>query len=109
MLKYLHHFCLMIHPTESSYDDFIPKNTPLHQAILEQDGRKLELTLSTFVTPQLLTYASCKNTALLLACKVADKKALKTRSGKICDYFYHHQLTLRDFRIIGSLLRISSN
>ncbi|STY28420.1 ankyrin repeat-containing protein [Legionella wadsworthii] len=73
-LNKLGEFCRLSLPKKGSYDDVVVTNTPLHQAIIDRDPGNLKHALS-FANHQLLLATSYDNTALLLACKLADKKA----------------------------------
>ncbi|HHF7375297.1 Dot/Icm T4SS effector AnkQ/LegA10 [Legionella bozemanae] len=75
-LRKLTPFCQLSLPEKGSYDDVVSTNTPLHQAIIERNLFNLEHALS-LANSKLLLATSYDNTALLLACKLADKEAAK--------------------------------
>ncbi|WP_454780253.1 Dot/Icm T4SS effector AnkQ/LegA10 [Legionella sp. WA2022007384] len=75
-LKNLNLYCQLSLHDKASYDDEVPTNTPLHQAIIERAPFKLQQALSLSNSNFLLA-TSYENTALLLACKLADKEAAK--------------------------------
>ncbi len=146
ILAQLPTYCHIAKPSEDNYDDKIDTNTPLHQAVIEQNITNLSIALS-FANKMMLSRKSCENTALVLACKLADREAahlilaqmrqagcdvnqqdshgmtalhwanfyhfdnlitelleaeanshLNSLDGKSCDYFYHHQFTMKDFQ-----------
>jgi hypothetical protein len=57
-----------------NFDDQIDTNTALHNAILERDHAKLARALEK-ADSKFITAISCGNSPLLLACKLADRKA----------------------------------
>ncbi|QLZ67902.1 ankyrin repeat domain-containing protein [Legionella sp. PC1000] len=73
-LERLNLFCRLSLPAKGSYDDVVPTNTPLHQAIIDRNFFNLNQALD-LANPKLLLATSYDNTALLLACKLADKEA----------------------------------
>ncbi len=75
-LQKLNLYCQLSLPKEGSYDDEVPTNTPLHQAIIECNHYKLRQAL-LLANSKLLLATSYENTPLLLACKLADKDAAK--------------------------------
>lgn len=75
-LKILNLYCQLSVYDQDSYDDQVPTNTPLHLAIIERNPFKLQHALS-MANPKFLLATSYENTALLLACKLADKEAAK--------------------------------
>ncbi|HHT0594074.1 TPA: Dot/Icm T4SS effector AnkQ/LegA10 [Legionella anisa] len=75
-IEILNPFCQLSLPEKGSYDDVVPTNTPLHQAIIERNLCNLKHALN-LTNSKLLLATSYDNTALLLACKLADKEAAK--------------------------------
>ncbi|HIC7359029.1 TPA: Dot/Icm T4SS effector AnkQ/LegA10 [Legionella pneumophila] len=113
-------FCEMSLSSKESYDDQVPTNTPLHLAVIEGNKANLERTL-TFANRNLLIKCSYENTALLLACKLADKEAARLILAKMqelgCDVnqrdhhgmtalhwanFYHFDELIRELEIAGA-------
>ncbi|HAT1771770.1 TPA: ankyrin repeat domain-containing protein [Legionella pneumophila] len=113
-------FCAMSLPSKENYDDEIPTNTPLHLAVIEGNNTNLERAL-TFANRNLLITCSYENTALLLACKLADKEAARLILAKMqelgCDVnqrdhhgmtalhwanFYHFDELIRELEIAGA-------
>ncbi|HFT6647593.1 Dot/Icm T4SS effector AnkQ/LegA10 [Legionella pneumophila serogroup 1] len=113
-------FCAMSLPCKESYDDQVPTNTPLHLAVIESDKGNLERTLA-FANRNLLIKCSYENTALLLACKLADKESARLILAKMqelgCDVnqrdhhgmtalhwanFYHFDELIRELEIAGA-------
>ncbi|AMP91114.1 hypothetical protein AXF37_00185 [Legionella pneumophila subsp. pascullei] len=113
-------FCEMSLPSKVSYDDQVPTNTPLHLAVIEANKANLERTL-TFANRNLLITCSYDNTALLLACKLADKESARLILAKMqelgCDVnqrdhhgmtalhwanFYHFDELIRELEIAGA-------
>lgn len=76
LLEQLPLYCQMAQSPESSYDDKVLTNTPLHQSIIDRNIKNLSIALS-YANSNLLLSKSFENTALLLACKLADKKAAR--------------------------------
>lgn len=76
LLDQLPLYCQMAQSPESSYDDKVLTNTPLHQSIIDRNIKNLSITLS-YANSTLLLSKSYENTALLLACKLADEKAAR--------------------------------
>ncbi|HDO8002938.1 TPA: ankyrin repeat domain-containing protein [Legionella pneumophila] len=91
-------FCNMSIPSKVSYDEPVSTNTPLHLAVIEGNQEHLVRTLA-FANRNLLIKCSCENTALLLACKLADKEAARLILAKMqelgCDVNQrdHHGMT----------------
>ncbi len=91
-------FCNMSIPSKVSYDEPVSTNTPLHLAVIEGNLEHLVRTLA-FANRNLLIKCSCENTALLLACKLADKEAARLILAKMqelgCDVNQrdHHGMT----------------
>ncbi|KTD40895.1 Dot/Icm T4SS effector AnkQ/LegA10 [Legionella parisiensis] len=75
-LEKLNPFCQLSLAEKGSYDDVVSTNTPLHLAIIERNLFNLEHALN-LANSNLLLATSYDNTALLLACKLADKEAAK--------------------------------
>ncbi|WP_454785437.1 Dot/Icm T4SS effector AnkQ/LegA10 [Legionella sp. WA2024007413] len=75
-LKNLNLYCQLSVHDKDSYDDEVPTNTPLHQAIIERNPSKLQQALH-LANSKFLLATSYDNTALLLACKLADKEAAR--------------------------------
>lgn len=98
MQEILQPYCQMSVPNKESYDDQVPTNTPLHLAIIEGNRENLNRTLA-FANRNLLTKRSYENTALILACKLADKEAARLILAKMrelgCDINQsdHHGMT----------------
>lgn len=69
-------FCQLSRRDMESYDDIEPANTPLHQAIIDRNHYNLNYALR-MANSKLLLATSYSNTALILACKLADKEAAK--------------------------------
>ncbi|RUR19578.1 Dot/Icm T4SS effector AnkQ/LegA10 [Legionella qingyii] len=76
ILKNLNLYCQLSVHNPYSYDDEVSTNTPLHQAIIERNPSKLQHALS-LANPKFLLTTSYENTALVLACKLADKEAAR--------------------------------
>lgn len=119
-------FCAMSLPSKESYDDQVPTNTPLHLAVIEGNKANLERTL-TFANRNLLITCSYENTALLLACKLADKEAAQLILAKMqelgCDVnqrdhhgmtalhwanFYHFDELIRELEIAGAAPKLKA-
>ncbi|HAT8900042.1 TPA: Dot/Icm T4SS effector AnkQ/LegA10 [Legionella pneumophila] len=113
-------FCVMSRPSKESYDDQVSTNTPLHLAVIESDKANLERTLA-FANRNLLIKSSYENTALLLACKLADKESARLILAKMqelgCDVnqkdhhgmtalhwanFYHFDELIRELEVAGA-------
>ena len=98
ILRRLTPYYQMLLPADKSYDDHVITNTPLHQAVIDGNTRNLEYALS-FANRKLLTHTSYENTALVLACKVANKPAAQRILAKMqeleCDVNQadHHGMT----------------
>lgn len=84
VLEQLPSYCLMTMPSEGCYDDKVPTNTPLHQSIIERNLEHIAKVLA-YANSNLLNSISYENTALLLACKLADKKAAKLILAKMTE------------------------
>jgi hypothetical protein len=84
LLEHLPLYCKMVQPSETSYDDKVQTNTPLHQSIIDRNIKNLSITL-TYANSNLLLSRSYENTALLLACKLADKEAARLILAKMCE------------------------
>ncbi|MCL9684234.1 Dot/Icm T4SS effector AnkQ/LegA10 [Legionella maioricensis] len=121
ILQRLRPYCQMLLPAKKSYDDHVEANTPLHQAVLEGNARNLELTLS-FANRKLLAHTSYENTALVLACKIANKSAAKRILAKMqefeCDVNQadHHGMTALHWAkfyhfddLVSDLMRAGAN
>ncbi|KTD05430.1 ankyrin repeat-containing protein [Legionella gratiana] len=74
ILEQLSTYCQLSLPNKDSYDDVVPTNTPLHQAIIDRNYDNLKRALDLANT-KLLLATSYENTALTLACKLADETA----------------------------------
>ncbi|HAT2140617.1 TPA: ankyrin repeat domain-containing protein [Legionella pneumophila] len=113
-------FCNMSIPSKVSYDEPVSTNTPLHIAVIEGNLGHLVQTLA-FANRNLLIQRSCENTALLLACKLADKEAARLILAKMqelgCNInqsdhhgmtalhwanFYHFDELIRELEIAGA-------
>ncbi|KTD73910.1 Dot/Icm T4SS effector AnkQ/LegA10 [Legionella tucsonensis] len=97
-LEKLNLFCQLSLPEKGSHDDVVPTNTPLHQAVIERNPFNLEHSLR-LANSKLLLATSYDNTALILACKLADREAAKHILKKMrelkCDVNHadHHGMT----------------
>lgn len=120
LVETLPSFCEMSLPSKESYDDQVTTNTPLHLAVIEGNKTNLQRTLA-FANRNLLIKCSYENTALLLACKLADKEAARLILAKMqelgCDVnqrdrhgmtalhwanFYHLDELIRELEIAGA-------
>ncbi|MBL7480184.1 Dot/Icm T4SS effector AnkQ/LegA10 [Legionella bononiensis] len=119
-LEFLPVYCQLTQPSLEHYDDKVSTNTPLHLSIIEHNMPNL-ITALSFANPRLLIQTSYENTALLLACKLGDKKAAKLILAKMqelrCDVnqkdshgmtalhwaaFYHFDDLIDKLRVAGA-------
>lgn len=91
-------YCQLSLPDAGNFDDVVTKNTPLHLAVIQRNPLSLKQALG-LANSKLLLATSYENTALLLACKLADKQSAQLILARMrelgCDVNQadHHGMT----------------
>lgn len=91
-------YCQLSLPAAGNFDDVVTTNTPLHLAVIQGTPLSLKQALR-LANPKLLLATSYENTALVLACKLADKQSAELILARMrelgCDVNQadHHGMT----------------
>ncbi|KTC89422.1 Dot/Icm T4SS effector AnkQ/LegA10 [Fluoribacter dumoffii] len=83
-LEKLPSYCRLSLQEEGSFDDEVSTNTPLHMAVIQRDVSHLREGLC-LANAKLLLATSYDNTALVLACKLADKESASLILTRMCE------------------------